>query len=302
MNTVIPPYLQPGDTIGIVCPSGYMLKENADACIATLQQWGYRVKAGNTLGNQYHYFSGTDQQRLQDLQTMLNDTGIQAILCGRGGYGLSRIIDQLDWTAFMQHPKWIIGFSDITVLHAQLTQLGVASLHSPMVSAFNNGGSNNLYIQSLKNALQGKPMEYTCAPYSANRLGTATGKLVGGNLAILAHLVGSASAIDTRHSLLFIEDVGEYLYNIDRMLLQLKRSGALAQLAGLIVGGFSEMKDTTIPFGQSIEAIIAAQVAEYHYPVCFHFPVSHEEANMALKVGVTHQLDVRKEGVALQQV
>ncbi len=302
MNTVIPPYLQPGDTIGIVCPSGYMPKENADACIATLQQWGYRVKAGNTLGYQYHYFSGTDQQRLQDLQTMLNDTGIQAILCGRGGYGLSRIIDQLDWTAFMQHPKWIIGFSDITVLHAQLTQLGVASLHSPMVSAFNNGGSNNIYIQSLKNALQGQPMQYTCAPHSANRLGTATGKLVGGNLAILAHLVGSASAIDTRHSLLFIEDVGEYLYNIDRMLLQLKRSGALAQLAGLIVGGFSEMKDTTIPFGQSIEAIIAAQVAEYHYPVCFHFPVSHEEANMALKVGVTHQLDVRMEGVTLQQV
>ncbi|MES2003182.1 MAG: LD-carboxypeptidase [Bacteroidota bacterium] len=298
----VPPYLKKGDLVGIVCPSGYMPKEKATDCIKVLQEWGYRVKLGATLGNQYHYFSGTDAERLADLQTMLDDTEVKAVLCGRGGYGMSRIIDGLNFTTFKKNPKWLIGFSDITVLHAHVyAKLKTASLHAPMAAAFNDGESENEFVQSLRKALKGAAANYSCGPHLLNRTGKAEGELVGGNLSLVAHLIGSVSAFTTKGKILFLEDVGEYIYNIDRMMIQLKRSSMLQSLAGLIIGGFSEMKDTTIPFGEEVFSAIHSHVKEFGYPVCFDFPVSHEKNNYALKVGVKHQLTVSKNKVLLKE-
>jgi len=300
---ITPPSLTKGDSIGIVCPAGYMPYEKAQTCIDTLRNWGYTVKTGVTLGSQFHYFSGTDEERLNDLQQMLDDPSIKAILCGRGGYGVSRIIDRLDFTQFTKNPKWLIGFSDITVLHAHITrQYNIATLHAPMAGAFNGGDFENEFIQSLHNVLQGNVYQYTCAAHILNRPGNATGELVGGNLSLVAHLVGSKSGFETKNRILFLEDVGEYLYNIDRMFIQLKRSGMLDGLAGIILGGFSEMKDTVIPFGAEVHEVIKEHVNEFSYPVCFGFPVSHERENYALKMGVLHELVVGKEDVLLKEI
>ena len=299
----IPPYLQTGDTIGIVCPAGYMPFEKAQACIDTLLQWGYKVKTGKTLGStSQNYFSGTDEERLKDFQEMLDDDEVSAVLCGRGGYGVTRIIDKISFKKFRKNPKWLIGFSDITVLHSHIyTNYEIATLHAPMAAAFNDGGSANEYVQSLRRVLKGKEINYNCASHEFNRLGNATGELVGGNLALIAHLLGSESDIKTKNRILFLEDVGEYLYNIDRMMYQLKRAGKLAKLAGLIVGGFTDNKDTDRPFGKSAYEIIRDAVSEYSYPVCFGFPVSHEKENYALKIGVKYDLKIDTFEVSLEQ-
>lgn len=295
-----PPYLRKGDTIGIVCPAGYMPTEKAQTCIRVLQEWGYRVKVGKTLGNQFHYFSGTDEERLKDLQQMLDDKNIKAILCGRGGYGMSRIIDSLDFRAFKKNPKWVIGYSDVTLLHAHLfTQLKTASLHSPMAAAFNDGEYENEFIQSLKKILKGGSYKYRSAAHPFNQMGTASGELVGGNLSLLAHMTGSKSAFSFKKKLLFIEDIGEYIYNIDRMMIQLERSGVFNDLSGLIIGGFTDMKDTVIPFGATVTEVIHDRVKKYPYPICFDFPVSHSRENYPLKVGVMHELKVSKAGAIL---
>ena len=294
-----PPYLKKGDTIGITCPAGYMAKEKAQACIDTLQQWGFNVMIGKTLGsNSTNYFSGTDEERLNELQAMLDSDSINAILFGRGGYGVSRIIDKIDFTQFKKKPKWLIGYSDITVLHSHInSKYKIATLHSPMAAAFNDGG--NEYIQSLLKAAIGKKTKYKCAVHSLNKTGTATGELVGGNLSLLAHLTGTASDINTKNKILFIEDIGEYIYSTDRMLQQLKRSGKLDKLAGLIVGGFTDVKDTERPFGKSVYETIYDAVKDYSYPVCFDFPVKTGKENYALKVGGTYELKVGKASVQL---
>ena len=300
---IIPPYLQKGDTIGILCPSGFMPFEKAETCIKTLKKWGFNISIGKTLGHQFHYFSGTDEERINDLQQMLDDKTIKAILCARGGYGLSRMIDKIDFKKFKQNPKWVIGFSDITVLHSYINnKLKIASLHSPMAGAFNEGGATNEFIQSLHKALTGKKLKYSCEANSYNRIGTATGGLIGGNLALLAHAVGSPWDMETKNKILFVEDTGEYLYNIDRMLLQLKHAGKLKSLSAFIVGGFTDMKDTTTPFGQNIYEIIWDKVKEYDYPVCFDFPVAHSANNFALKTGIMHKLIVAKNKVMLEEL
>lgn len=300
---IIPPYLQQGDTIGIVCPAGFMPQEKYQTCIEVLHQWGFNVKEGRTLGSQFHYFSGTDEDRLNDLQQMLDDDSVKAILCARGGYGLSRMIDDLNFKKFAKHPKWIIGFSDITVLHAHIFEhYKIATLHAPMAGAFNDGESNNEFVQSLRNALSGRPSRYAAAPNALNSVGECEGRLVGGNLALIAHLVGSSSSYNTKNKILFLEDVGEYLYNIDRMMIQLKRSGMLDKLAGLIFGGFTELKDTVIPFGSTIHEILQHHVKDYDYPVCYDFPVSHEKENYALKIGVKHRLSISADSVQLIQI
>lgn len=298
---IVPPYLKPGATIAIVCPSGFMAREKAQTCKDTLQQWGYKVRIGATLGSDSeNYFSGTDEQRLADLQQALDDPAVDAILCGRGGYGLTRIIDAIDFTAFRKNPKWLIGYSDVTVLHAHVfTRYDIATLHSPMAGAFNDGGAITEGVLSLRRALNGESSAYTCPIHKFNRHGKAAAPLVGGNLSILAHLIGGPSDIDTKGKILFFEDVGEYLYNLDRMLRQLKRSGKLANLAGLLVGGFTDLKDTTRPFGATVEEIIRDVVSEYNFPVCFGFPVSHSQDNVALKMGVTHTLIVSDEPTLL---
>lgn len=298
-----PPYLQKGDTIGIVCPAGYMAAEKAQTCIHTLQEWGYRVKVGNTVGGpSTTYFSGTDEERLNDLQQMLDDRSIKAILFGRGGYGTGRIIDRLSFKQFKKHPKWIIGYSDITVLHSHLyRKYEISSLHSPMAGAFNDEGFKNEFVLSLKDALEGKKATYNVDGYAKNREGAATGELVGGNLSLLAHLTGTESDSKTKGRILFVEDVGEQLYNIDRMMHQLKRSGKLSKLAGLIFGGFTELKDTERPFGKTIYEILEEIVQEYDYPVCYDFPVSHSDRNYALKIGVEYSLTVKTNGVELKE-
>lgn len=299
----IPPYLKPGDTIAITCPAGYMSYDRALTCIQTLQSWGYKVKTGATLGSaSSNYFSGTDQERLKDCQQFLDDPTVKAILFARGGYGSSRIIDQLNFKRFEKFPKWIIGFSDITVWHNHIySNFKIASLHAPMAGAFNDGGADNEYIGSLHQAIEGKKANYSIPVHELNRKGEAIGELVGGNLSLLAHCTGTASDIKTKGRILFLEDLGEYLYSIDRMLLQLKRNGKLDKLAGLIVGGFTEMKDTERPFGKTVYEIIHDAVKEYVYPVCFGFPVSHATENYALKVGVGYKLKVGKGKVSLEE-
>lgn len=299
----MPPYLKPGDTIALACPAGYMSREKAAACIQALEQWGYRVVVGKLLGSgSSNYFSGTDGERIAELQAFLDDPSIHAILCARGGYGSSRIIDQLSFKKFRKVPKWVIGFSDITVFHAHLyMNEGIASLHAPMAAAFPEGGAEDLYTAYLRDALEGRKAVYECPPHEFNRKGTAIGELVGGNLALLAHLCGTASALKTRGRILFIEDVGEYLYNIDRMLLQLKRNGRLSKLGGLVVGGFTDCKDTERPFGKTAYEIIRDAVANYDYPVCFGFPVSHEPENVSLKIGVGYKLVVARSRVVLEE-
>ncbi len=299
-----PPYLKKGDTIGIVCPAGYMAMEKVAECIRILkEEWGYNVKVGTTVGSESaNYFSGNDKERLNDFQQMLDDDGVQAVLCARGGYGMGRIIDQIDFKKFKRQPKWIIGFSDITILHTHLySNYYISSLHAPMAGAFNDGGSANRFVQSLKAALEGKWAKYTCEPHELNRTGEAIGELVGGNLALLANVIGTDSDLKTKGRILFIEDIGEHLYNVDRMLYQLKRSGKLSKLAGLIIGGFTEMKDTDRPFGKLIYEIIHDIIKEYDYPVCFNFPVSHGKENYALKIGAGYKLKVTKSKVLLEE-
>ena len=298
-----PPYLKKGDTVAITCPAGFMPKAKAQTCIDTLQQWGFEVMVGKTLGSKSkNYFSGPDEFRLNELQAMLDDSSIKAILCGRGGYGVSRIIDQLDFTRFKKNPKWIIGFSDITVLHAHIfTNYKISSLHAPMAAAFNKGGNKNEYIASLHHALLGKKAKYSCSIHPLNQEGIATGELVGGNLSLITHLIGTKSDIVTKNKILFIEDIGELIYSTDRMLYQLKRSGKLDGLAALIIGGFSAIKDTERPFGKKLDEVIHDLVKEYGYPICFNFPVSHEKENYALKIGGRYQLTISKRKVQLSE-
>lgn len=278
----------------MVCPAGFMPLEKIETAIDTIQEWGFNVRLGTTLGgSSTNYFSAPDEYRLNDLQEMMDDKKVKAILCARGGYGTGRIIDDLNFKKFIKNPKWIIGFSDITVLQSHLyANYKIASMHAPMAAAFNDGENMNEYVQSLYHALVGTEANYTCESYRFNRSGFAEGRLVGGNLALVAHVIGTPSDINTKNKILFIEDIGEYIYNVDRMLYQLKRSGKLDKLAGLIVGRFSDMKDTDRPFGQTAEEVIRDIVKEYDYPVCFNFPVSHEKENYALKIGVKYTLTV----------
>ena len=317
----IPPYLQKGDTIGLVSPAGYTSMEKVLACINTLKDWGYLVKIGVTVGsNSDNYFSGTDKERLDDFQQMMDDDEVKAVLCARGGYGMSRIIDDINFKKFKENPKWLIGYSDITVLHSHLySNYYISSIHAPMAGAFNEEarpanpnpddsitnpvgrGFKNEYVLSLKNILEGKKIKYQVPVHEFNKKGEAIGELIGGNLTLLTHLTGTDSDIKTKGRILFIEDVGEYLYNIDRMVMQLKRSGKLSKLAGLIIGGFTDIKDTERPYGKNAYDIINDAVKEYDYPVCFGFPVSHEKENYALKIGVGYKLKITKSKVILEE-
>lgn len=299
----IPPYLKKGDTIGLVAPAGFMSLDKMQTCINTLEDWGFNVQLGaTTQSNSLNYFSASDEDRIADLQALLDDKNIHAVLCARGGYGLSRMIDKINFKKFRKNPKWVVGFSDITVLHAHLyRRYKIASMHAPMAAAFNDGEFANPYVQSLEAALKGEPAAYDCAVHEYNKTGEASGELIGGNLTLLAHLIGTDSDVNTKKKILFLEDVGEYVYNVDRMLIQLKRAGKLKRLAGLVIGGFTDMKDTERPFGQTVYDVIHHHVKEYKYPICFGFPVSHEKENYALKIGVSYKLTITKSEVLLSE-
>jgi muramoyltetrapeptide carboxypeptidase len=296
-----PSHLSQGDTIGIVCPSGNIPLEKVQICIQTLEKWGYKVKLGTTVGAKKDSFSGTDQQRAEDLQTMLDDASVKAILCARGGYGASRIINTIEFKAFNKQPKWVIGFSDITVLHAAILQQNCMSIHGPMAAAFAKGEAGELYIESLKQVLEGHKTSYTIPAHTMNTLGNAKAALVGGNLCILAHLIGSKNAIDTNGKILFIEDVGEYHYNIDRLMIQCKNAGMFDHLAGLVIGGFTDLKDPSSDFGATAYDIIKEHTSAYTYPICFDFPISHGLPNYAIKQGQEYNLSISGQDVSLKE-
>ena len=296
-----PQNLQAGDVIGMVCPAGTIPLEKVQKCVETLTGWGYTVKLGKTLGGKHFTFSGTDAERAADLQAMMDDKNVKAILCARGGYGLSRIIDTLDFTAMQVHPKWVIGFSDITVLHAAIQKQNTMSIHGPMAAAFNKGAEGEVYIQSLKNILIGENQIIKAVSNALNKQGLATANLIGGNLCMIAHLIGSKNAMDTKGKILFIEDIGEAHYNIDRLIIQCKNAGILDDLAGLVVGGFTELKDTAADFGATANEIIHAHISNFNYPVCFDFPISHGLQNYAVKQGGAYALEVNSEGAILKE-
>ncbi len=295
--SITPPYLQKGDRVAIVCPAKKLPKPMDDA-IALLQSWGLEVVLGQTVNAEHHQFAGTDELRAQDLEQYTNDDSIKAVFAARGGYGTVRIVDQINFDRLNSNPKWIIGFSDITVLHAHLHQnYDLCTIHGQMPINIPDGTAAS--VETLRQVLFGETVSYNVAAQPLNRLGSASGTLIGGNLAILQSVAGSVSDFDYDGKILFIEDVGEYLYNIDRMMYMLKRAGKLANLAGLIVGGFTDTKDNDIPFGQNAYEIIKAIVDEYDYPVCFDFPAGHVADNWAMVFGKEVLLDVSSTGSSI---
>lgn len=309
-TALIPKYLKDGDTVGITSPAGFITEKEIQPAMQQLQSWGFKVKIGTTIGKRDFTFGGTDEERTADFQQMLDDPNIKAIMCARGGYGVVRIIDQLNFSKLKLHPKWLIGFSDITVLHSHLNRnFGIASIHSKMCNSFPEDWSKAEPIQvetilSIRDALKGTKMKYTATPNSNNRNGMAEGVLIGGNLKMLESLAGSKSDIRTTNKILFVEDAGEYLYSIDRMFWNLKRSGKLDHLAGLIIGGFKIKpgEDPAEEFGKNLHEIVLEKIKGCNYPVCFDFPVGHQKNNYALKCGVKHKLIIREDWSSLHEM
>lgn len=292
-----PPALKKGDKIAIVCPAK-KLPRSIQKGIAVLESWGLEVVTGKTVEGSYHQFSGTDAERAADLQQYLDDPEIKAVIAARGGYGTIRIIDELDFTAFNRNPKWLIGFSDITVLLSHVfSACNCRSIHGQMPYTFEESSAEAL--QSLRDILSGEKPVYCCESSLLNRPGEARGTLIGGNLTLLLAVEGSVSEMDFKDKILFLEDVGEHEYAIDRMMRSLKRKGKLAGLKGLIVGGFTELGEEAVPFGQSPEEIIRDLVAEYNYPVCFGFPSGHIADNRSMVLGAEILLEVETNKVKL---
>jgi muramoyltetrapeptide carboxypeptidase len=307
--SILPRYLKPGDTIGITCPAGHITQEEIQPAMIQMVEWGFNIKVGDTVGKKDFTFGGTDEERASDFQRMIDDPKVIAIMCARGGYGVVRIIDKLNFTKLVARPKWIIGFSDVTVLHCHLNRnYGIASIHSKMCNSFPDDWNKAEPIQietilSIKQALTGQKMKYTAPVHAQNISGRAEGTLIGGNLKMIETLASTKSDIRTTNKILFVEDTGEYLYSIDRMFWNLKRTGKLDKLAGLIVGGFKiKPDDPGEEFGRTVQEIVLEKVKGYHYPVCFDFPVGHQRNNYALKCGVKHRLTVSGEEVTLREI
>jgi muramoyltetrapeptide carboxypeptidase len=291
-----PPYLKKGDTVAIISTARKVTKAEVKPCADILKSWGLNVQFGKNLFKEQNQFSGSDEERAADFQKALNSKTVQAILFARGGYGTVRIIDRIDFKRFIKNPKWLIGFSDITTIHSHVHRnCEVETVHAPM--SLNIPKLSEPCLNVLKNTLFGERLSYSSSKQQAsleklNRKGKATGQLIGGNLSLLYSLVGSPSDIDTTGKILFLEDLDEYLYHIDRMMMNMKRSGKLQNLAGLIVGGMSEMKDNEIPFGKTAEEIISEAVAEYNFPVVYGFPAGHIQNNFPLIFGRDVTLNV----------
>ena len=296
---IIPKKLEAGDKIGIISTARKITIEELSPAIKTLESWGLKVVFGINLFQEEDQFSGTVEQRTADLQVMIDDNSIKAILCARGGYGTVQIIDSIDFTNLKINSKWIVGYSDVTVLHSHLNNLGIASLHATMPINFKSNTKESL--SSLKNSLFGNLNSIECKAHPLNKFGKIAGHIVGGNLSILYSLLGSHSDIDTTDKILFIEDLDEYLYHIDRMMMNLKRNGMLGKLKGLIVGGMSDMNDNSIPFGKTAEQIILEYTKNYDFPICFGFPAGHLSDNRSVRLGINSVLEISKNGVSLCQ-
>ena len=290
-----PPYLKTGDTVAIVAPSG-ILKNRTDEvqqAQALLKRWGLHSVVGKHVFSEADHFAGTDDERCEDLQEALDNPKISAIWCARGGYGTVRILDKLDYSKFKQNPKWLIGYSDITALHNQIHNEGVESLHAIMcVSLPKDESEIEASISTLKNTLFGNPLSYTLKGSSYNKTGTTSGQLVGGNLTMLQTMLGSKTSIDTFGKILFIEEIGEYKYHIDRMLQSLKRAGYFDNCKGVIVGDMTKLRTNTTLWGTSVEQLILDALADYDFPIAFNMPAGHEKDNRALILGRTVQLTV----------
>jgi len=292
-----PKSLQKGDKIAIVATARKASKEDLKPAIDLLKKWGLQPVIGSSIGLEDHQFAGSDEQRAKDLQQQLNDPEIKAIWCAKGGYGTVRILDLLDFSAFKKNPKWIIGYSDVTALHSHINNFSIASLHAQMCLGVET--KSEASRETLKKILFGEELNYQFSPSKLNKKGIAEGELVGGNLSVLYSLCGSNSAINTNGKILFLEDLDEYLYHVDRMMQNLKRNGMLEHLAGLVIGGMNDMNDNTIPFGKTTEEVIAETVTEYDFPIAFNFPAGHLEDNQALIFGRDIKLKVTDRGSQL---
>ena len=296
---ITPPYLRSGDTVGIVAPARKISEEEMAPFLDLLKSWGLNYKLGKNLYGDHFQYSGTDIERGSDFQQMLDDPDVKAIVCARGGYGSIRIIRQIDFTGFQKNPKWIAGFSDITVLHAYINKfLGTESLHSMMPLKFIPGEMDAAAL-SLKNALFGNRLSYRLDANKNNKPGEIKAELTGGNLSLLYSLNGTNFFPDIRNKILFVEDVDEYLYHIDRMMQNLQHSGVFGVTKGLVAGAFTDLKDNDIPFGSDIYAIILDTVEKFDFPVCFDFPAGHISNNMTLILGREVQLRISEEEVIL---
>jgi len=281
-----PPSLQKGSTIGIVATARKISCDQVTPAIGLLADQGFKVRTAQRMFGSENQFSGSDEDRAADMQRMLDDPDVNAILCARGGYGTLRIIDKIDFSEFVKHPKWFCGYSDVTALHSHINRnFGICTIHSTMPINMMEMDANHAAFTSLINALKGEPLNYDFPSHECNRTGEMQGKIVGGNLSILYSILGSNSDINTKGKILFIEDLDEYLYHLDRMMINLKRNEKLAHLAGLVVGAMSDMNDNAIPFGKTAAQIIREAVNEYDFPVVFNFPAGHQNDNRAIILG-----------------
>ena len=287
---ITPPYLQKGDTVAILATARKHIVKSMQPTIDLLESWGLHVVIGKSIGLEENQLAGNDEQRAADLQEQLNNPNIKAIWCARGGYGTVRVVDLIDFTQFKKSPKWLVGFSDVTVLHNHLNTMGYKSIHGIMPISLAKASKEA--IESLRLSLFGQPLQYAIDPHPMNRLGKATGELVGGNLSILYSVLGSPSAIDCTDKILYIEDLDEYLYHIDRMMMNLKRNGCLESLKGIIVGSMTDMKDNDIPWGKNALEIVQDVTKQYNIPVIFNFPAGHIHDNRALILGNNVTIEV----------
>lgn len=297
---ITPSPIKPGSKIRIVSPAGKIARKYVLPAVNWLENQGYEVQLGEHVFAQHFQFAGTDEQRLDDLQEAIDDQDCSAIICSRGGYGTVRIIDKLDFRNFQKYPKWLVGFSDITILHSCLNRLNIPTIHGAMPRYFfDDNGVANDNLNSLISVLKGETINYTAEPTKYNRPGVCKAKLVGGNLSIISSLQGTAYDLNTDGKILFLEDIDEFLYHTDRMFHQLKLSGKLDKLAGLILGDFTEMKDNESPFGKNVHEIIGEITSAYDYPVLYGFPGGHDKKNLALVFGKEWELDVQENKATL---
>ncbi len=296
---IVPSYLKKGDTLAIIATARKVSKEEIEPALTFFENRGLSVVLGKHLFESNNQYAGNDSQRTEDLQWALNNPTIKAIVIARGGYGSVRLIEHIDLTEFKKYPKWVVGYSDVTVLHNAIHNAGIATIHATMPLNFNK---SNEATESMADALFGNLKQTLIEENYSNKPGLASGELVGGNLSLLYALSGTPYDLDTKDKILFIEDLDEYLYHIDRMMMQLKLSGKLKNLKGLIVGGMTDMKDNAIPFGKFPEEIILDAVKDYNYPVCFDFPAGHIDHNLAMYFGRQVELTASEQGSQLNYI
>lgn len=287
-----PEYLKPGDEVAIVSPSFCIDEDKLGNAVDFLAKWGLKASIGKNAAKRSGPFAGTDDERLQDLQEATSNPSVKAVICSRGGYGLSRIIDRIDFSVLKKHPKWYVGFSDITVLHMWINRkYNIMSIHADMPLHYNDPEKLKTNFTTLKNALFGK---HAGISWKGNffRESKIEGEIIGGNLSLFHSLTGTAAEPDTRGKILFLEEVGEYFYHVDRMMNSLKLAGKLKDLSALMIGGMNKMEDTKIPWGKSVQETIMNIVGEYDYPVLFDFPAGHTNDNRAFYIGRESQIEI----------